>query len=810
MNGVGEYKTSGPDFELALDLLREAVDQGAGRSRAKSLFLLAVMSLNSLTGVVGAHGSGPGHGHGHGHGQSTGGGRGAARGVGGGGEFQGTRLGRIAGSEMASKLGSLRRPRAQSHEIFDMLNRSAALGSRDAHQMMGTLYSTGLLGAPVDSVLSLLHFRFAAMGGNIAAVMSMGFRHLHGVGAAKNCSKAATYYEIAANAAIDALGPSMVPTWKRPSYVRLAAQGKGSGSQSDSEVLQFLHFAADKGDAQAFEMLGLIHFHGARGTRPDFLKARDLLKIAAEDHESVAAYADLGHIALHGLAGFDAQDGGTPTPRLSSSNGIGGGGGGGGGAEWEFFPGSEPAAAAQPPPPHGPGPNYELAYEYFAKAANAGNAQGMNGLGYMHMHGLGVPKNWARAVELFEKAAQARSVDGIYNMGLVHLTPPKDPDLEEANPTARSRSGAGVGGTTTAGESSDIGGFNFKKSVAHFRVAAKSGHMQAMHKLAHMTLHGLGVEKPNCREAAALFKGVAEAGPQSELLSMAERAFNSNNLGAALVWYSVAADMGFELAQANSAHLYEEVPSNTLKTLGLVGAHLESAADPKPARKEESSSGSGSDGKRGVGEQKLSSAAAMPFSLRMWKLAAKQQNVAANIRAGDMYFYGLQGIREDFEQAAAHYRAATALGSPQAMFNLGWHYQYGVGLPVDFHLSKRYYDRAYEASPLEASAPTRLALFSLWFYSSWASSSSWHVMFEAMLKSIQGYVKRGRVELALGDIPDVSAYSLGGMAPRMAGHSSFSKLLSVPEDSETIQAIFGLAALILLLFIRSCRRAAEG
>ena len=44
-----------------------------------------------------------------------------------------------------------------------------------------------------------------------------------------------------------------------------------------------------------------------------------------------------------------------------------------------------------------------------------------------------------------------------------------------------------------------------------------------------------------------------------------------------------------------------------------------------------------------------------PFSLRMWKLAAKQQNVDANIRAGDMYFYGLQGIPVDFEQAAAHY-----------------------------------------------------------------------------------------------------------------------------------------------------------
>jgi hypothetical protein len=35
----------------------------------------------------------------------------------------------------------------------------------------------------------------------------------------------------------------------------------------------------------------------------------------------------------------------------------------------------------------------------------------------------------------------------------------------------------------------------------------------------------------------------------------------------------------------------------------------------------------------------------VPFSLRMWKWAAKQSNVHANIRVGDMYFYGLQGKR---------------------------------------------------------------------------------------------------------------------------------------------------------------------
>ena len=135
----------------------------------------------------------------------------------------------------------------------------------------------------------------------------------------------------------------------------------------------------------------------------------------------------------------------------------------------------------------------------------------------------------------------------------------------------------------------------------------------------------------------------------------------------------------------------------------------------------------------------------IPFSLRMWKWAAKQQsNVYANIRVGDMYFYGLQGIAVDMNQAATHYHRASTFGSAQSMFNLGWHYQYGVGVsdvsvllstvvygcvrcvrcvlpnfgsllqvPLDYHLSKRYYDRAFETSPRDALYPSKLGLLSL-------------------------------------------------------------------------------------------------
>jgi hypothetical protein len=43
------------------------------------------------------------------------------------------------------------------------------------------------------------------------------------------------------------------------------------------------------------------------------------------------------------------------------------------------------------------------------------------------------------------------------------------------------------------------------------------------------------------------------------------------------------------------------------------------------------------------------------------------------------------------------------------MFNLGFMHQMGIGVPVDLHLAKRYYDMAVETAP-EARLPATIAL----------------------------------------------------------------------------------------------------
>ena len=72
---------------------------------------------------------------------------------------------------------------------FDYFNRSASFGNSKAHQILGLIHSMGLLSQPQSEVLSLLHYHFAASGGQSQAAMALGFRYLHGVGVSKNCSR---------------------------------------------------------------------------------------------------------------------------------------------------------------------------------------------------------------------------------------------------------------------------------------------------------------------------------------------------------------------------------------------------------------------------------------------------------------------------------------------------------------------------------------------------------------------------------------------------------------------------------------------
>ena len=84
----------------------------------------------------------------------------------------------------------------------------------------------------------------------------------------------------------------------------------------------------------------------------------------------------------------------------------------------------------------------------------------------------------------------------------------------------------------------------------------------------------------------------------------------------------------------------------------------------------------------------------------------------ARLKLGDYYYYG-KGTQVDYQQAASHYKYASEIShNPQAMFNLAYMHENGLGLRKDMHLAKRFYDMASETS-VDAYVPVALALFKL-------------------------------------------------------------------------------------------------
>lgn len=73
-------------------------------------------------------------------------------------------------------------------------------------------------------------------------------------------------------------------------------------------------------------------------------------------------------------------------------------------------------------------------------------------------------------------------------------------------------------------------------------------------------------------------------------------------------------------------------------------------------------------------------------ALMYWRRAAAQGYSAAQVKLGDYHYYGL-GTPIDYEMAATHYRLASEQQhNAQAMFNLGYMHEQGLGMQQVFSL----------------------------------------------------------------------------------------------------------------------------
>lgn len=149
--------------------------------------------------------------------------------------------------------------------------------------------------------------------------------------------------------------------------------------------------------------------------------------------------------------------------------------------------------------------------------------------------------------------------------------------------------------------------------------------------------------------------------------------YNDGDIDRALVLFEMLSERGYDSSQVNAALIYE---------MNL-----------------QSSQFSNSDLSRQI------------KSFRYFSFSS-ESNPSSHVKLGDFFYSGTGGVEIDHARAAAYYRFAADSHNSQACFNMGFMHQYGIGIPQDFPLAKRYYDLALSYNP-SAYIPVYLALGSL-------------------------------------------------------------------------------------------------
>ena len=324
---------------------------------------------------------------------------------------------------------------------------------------------------------------------------------------------------------------------------------------------------------------------------------------------------------------------------------------------------------------------YDKAFYYFSKAAESGNNYAMAYLGKLYLEGGDhVKQDNLTALKYFKLASEKGNPIGQSGMGMIYFYGSGvEKDFVKALKFFQLSADQGyVEGYFMLGIMNFYGygvRKDFKNAVKYFNLAAQFGHVLGYYNLAQMHATGTGVLR-SCPTATELYKNVAERGISSNLFSEAYHAYKEGDVDKSLIKYMLLAELGYEVAQSNVAYILDQLASK-----------LFDKSD------------------------------SLKRALVNWNRAAAQGYHVARLKLGDYYYYG-KGTDIDYQQAASHYKYAyEASQNPQAMFNLAYMHENGLGLRKDMHLAKRFYDMAWETS-IDAHVPVTLALFklSLMFY----------------------------------------------------------------------------------------------
>jgi SEL1 protein len=489
--------------------------------------------------------------------------------------------------------------------------------------------------------------------------MATAFRHHSGIGTSRSCETAVGYYKQVADEAIKwyRSGPPGGRAWVRESFNIADEDGGVYGEGASSLVTGHVIRAHSRTDGQA-TLEDVLEYLDLMSSKGDYKATFSLGRLYYEGQRGLkqdfrAARRYFRHVADQ----YWRKDG--TTQDTSEKPGLEKLASKAAGYLGQMFLRGD-----------GVDTDYATALDWFRRGEKKGDATCQNGLGLLHLYGFGVRRDPVRAVEHFRAASEQDYAAAQVNLGALYLDQGQQADIHVA--------------------------------ARYFELAARHNHIEALYYLGEMHHHGLG-RAPSCGLAVAYYKMVSErVEPLVSSLTEAHEAYASGDVELALLDFIMAAEQGFEKAQANVAYLLDSQKS-MLKWPSLTSLKRRRQSD--------------------VFRDKS-------LALVYWTRAAKQKNMDAMVKMGDYYLNGI-GTPRDESKAASCYTAASEVSqSSQALYNLGWMHENGIGLTQDFHLAKRFYDHALESNP-NAFLPVTLSLAKL------RLRSAWNTLTRGRINSIQ-------------------------------------------------------------------------
>lgn len=528
---------------------------------------------------------------------------------------------------------------ARSAHLYEAL--AVRTGNATAQHRTGFMFATGIGGVKEkDQAKALLYHTFAADGGSIHSQMTVAFRHHAGISTPRDCERATAYYKKVADRAIAYVkdGPPGGKHVTKEAFHLADEEGGvyGEGASSSSAGLNAKQAGPTSDAGAAFDdVLEYLDLMSRKGeVKATFGLGRlhyDGSRALKQDYHAAKNYfLDVAR-RYWTKEGKIKEDTETSVDRYAAKAA--------GYLGCMFLRGE------------GMEQNFQKARVWFKRGIDNGDALCEYSMGLMHLHGLGVNKDPVKAAEYFASAADQDFASAQVRLGVLLMD---QGDLASA--------------------------------LRYFEFATRHGHIEAFYYLAEISNQGIGRER-SCSTACLYYKMVAEkAEPLHSMFLEANDAYEAGDVDMALLGYMLAAEQGYEVAQANVAYLLDRPQHRPLFSF--------------------------------ITRRASSILHDSALALVYWTRSARQANIDSMVKMGDYYLYGT-GTDLDREKAAACYTAAAeTLQSAQAMWNLGWMHENGIGIVQDFHLAKRFYDQSLETNR-EAYLPVSLALLKLRARSAW-------------------------------------------------------------------------------------------